>query len=546
MKLENKKVENNETKPQKLRNKTALKQGSFAIVFTAIVIAVAIGINAAAMVLAERVNLEVDLTPKGTNTLSEENIAYLQKVDQEVVITVCLKKEDYVDGIASVAANKGVQDAEGSASALDYFEQTINLLSQYNKYSDNITIKYVDPYSPAFEEIKAGHEDIGVGDIIVESIKVIDGEESKKSELLTFDEIYMLESVSASMYLGYASYNVVGNDIESKLTSAIYKVTSDYTPKALVLEHHCKKDNVTDYAKLLGKNNFDVDYFSDNFITEIDKDVDMLIIAEPREDFTPEEIEAISEWLNNEGLMDKGLLFFAAVDSPDTPNLDAFLEEWGIAFEDGVQYETDARAYYNGDHTHIAYFPTTANEKTEDTVLQGYNKALSKTSGCLSANNVPISTLFKEERGRLVTPLILTAFETTVVAPLDRTSDWEPDGSFEQNQHYGVVASSQSEYDGNNKLHTSYVITFASRDFINAAWIEETKTNTDMVLSLAKVASSVEDDGITFQMRRLEANNFEVPATALQIQIMSYIFQWGCPLVLIAAGIVIFVRRLRR
>lgn len=547
MNLKKKTTEIAEAKPQKLRNKTALKQGSFAIAFTAIVIAVIVGVNALVMVLAERTNLELDLTAKGTNTLTEENIAYLQKVEDEVVITVCLKKEDYVDGVAEVAANyKSVQDAEGSASALDYFEQTINLLSQYNKYNDHITIKYVDPYSPEFTEIKTEYADADIGDIIVECIKVIDQEESKRGELLTFDDIYTLESVSASMYLGYKSYNVVGNNIESVLTSAIYKVTSDETPKALVVEHHCRKENVKDYAAFLGQNNFDIEYFSDNFLTEIDKEIDMMIIAEPREDFTPEEIEAISEWLYNEGNFDKGLLFFAAVDSPDTPNLDSFLEEWGIVLEDGVQYETNDGYYYNGDHTVMPYFPSSDLEGSEDTVIQSFNKALAGTTYCLSGENVPISTLFKEEGGRLVTPLLKTYADTTVIAPLDRANDWTPDGSLEQNQHYGVVASSESEYDSNNKLHTSYVITFASRDFINSAWFVETKVNANAVLSLAKVASSVADDGITFQMRRLEGNYFEVPATALQINIMSYIFQWGCPLILVAAGVVVFVRRLRR
>ena len=79
----------------KLKNKAALKHGAFSIAFTAIIVAVAVGVNVLMAVLAERVNLDVDISLSGDNTLSEENVNFIKDLDEKITIYVYATREEF-------------------------------------------------------------------------------------------------------------------------------------------------------------------------------------------------------------------------------------------------------------------------------------------------------------------------------------------------------------------------------------------------------------------------------------------------------------------
>ena len=291
----------NTDKPKKLRNKAKLKHGGFAIAITAVVIAVAVAVNLLFAIVAERVNLDIDISLSGDNTLSEENVKYIKGLKDKVTITVCFTREDFASGTEYVAQNMYMaSDTTGTNDGVyAYYEQTLNLLDLYSVYSPNITLKFVDPYDPSFSEIANKYTGINIGDILVECEKEIGGEKYTKSEILSFDDVYYLteeENYYSQMFgSGYKTYIVSGNKIESALTSAIFKTTSNETQKVLVLGHHSAEDNIKDYIDYLKQNNFDVTNFADYTLNEIDKDVDLIIIAAPNQDFAAKELEVIDE-----------------------------------------------------------------------------------------------------------------------------------------------------------------------------------------------------------------------------------------------------------
>jgi ABC-2 type transport system permease protein len=532
-------------KRPKLRNKGAWKQGGYAVAITAVIIAVAVAVNFLFAVLAERVNLDIDVSLTGANTLSEENIDYIKSLDKKVTVTVCFKQEDFVSGTEYVAQNKYLAtDNTGSGvSGSSYYKQSLSLLDRYDVYSENITVKFVDPYDPSFSEITKKYTNVQMGDIIVECAKTVEGKEAVRSEILSFDDIYYLtEDDTYSSYLGYSSYIVSGNNLETALTSAIYKVTSDNTQKALVLEHHCKTGNLTEYIAYLKQNNFDVEMFSESVLNEIDPDVDMVIIAEPKEDFATEELNVIDEWLYNGGQRGKGLMYLASPSSPDMPNLFAYLEEWGVAFEEGTLYETEKNYQVFGEATTNFFVP--AEISGEDDVTKQFVDIMNN-SEAIAGGNVPLLQVFEQEGLRLTTPIAVTPGETVVVAPLDATSGWTPDGSYEKNQHIGILMSTEADY-VENQLCVSYVAVFSSRDFVDSYWFTSYDVNSDVIINTAKVISGAEDDGKTFTMRKMSNDTFSDVVTSEAISVMSVIFQWMLPLMLIAIGIVVFVRRSRR
>lgn len=541
-----KQTEEQSLKPKKLRNKGAWKQGGYALAITAVIIAVAVAVNLLFAVLAERVNLDIDISLSGDNTLSEENVEYIKKLDEKVNITVCFTKEDFSSGTEYVAQNyHNASDTTGSNDGVySYYEQSLNLLELYSVYSENITLNFVDPYDPSFSEVTKKYSNIQMGDIIVECVKTIGDEKYTRNEILSFDDIYYLaEDDTYASYFGYSSYIVSGNNLETALTSAIYKVTSDETQKVLVLEHHCKENNLTDYIKYLEQNNFDVEIFSEKVLNDIDKDVDMVIIAEPTEDFAATELDIIDEWLYNGALRGKGLMYFASPSSPDMPNLLSYLEEWGVAFDEGILYETEANYQVFGDATTNIFIP--AETESEDDVTAQFADVMNKAE-VIAGGNVPILQVYEEDGIRLTTPVAVTPSDTVVVKPLNAGSDWTPDGSYDQNQHIGILMATEADY-VDNVLCTSYVAVFSSRDFVDPYWFSTGyDVNADAIINTAKVISGASEDGVKFSMKRMEDQTFSDIVTADTIAVMRVIFQWVLPLLLIVSGIVIFVRRSRR
>ena len=118
------------------RNKNLFKHGSYAIILTAVVVAVTIAFNTTFALLAERVNLDIDLTLTKDNSLDIENVEFLKGIDKEVKITVCASKADYVGGYMNYYAQNYFMTTDNTGK---YYEQTMTLLDLYSVYSDKIT-----------------------------------------------------------------------------------------------------------------------------------------------------------------------------------------------------------------------------------------------------------------------------------------------------------------------------------------------------------------------------------------------------------------------
>jgi paraquat-inducible protein B len=66
------------------------------------------------------------------------------------------------------------------------------------------------------------------------------------------------------------------------------------------------------------------------------------------------------------------------------------------------------------------------------------------------------------------------------------------------------------------------------------------------MVSAAKFISGAEDDGITFTMKKMNNRTFTQTVSFEAYQVMGVIFQWILPIITLAIGIVVFIRRARR
>ena len=530
------KKDKNAPDAKKKINTNSLKHGGYAIAVTAIVVALAVGVNILFAALAARVNLDIDISLKGTNTLSEENVEFIKNLDTDVTLKVCADKDEYLDLLYEVASNYyGVNQ---DSTALTYYQQALNFLELYAVYSEKVKLEFVDPYDPSFTAVTQEYGDtLMPADIIVESNQTVDGKEVKRSQIINFDDIFYLKQEGSSYY----SYSVLsGSNFESALTSAIYKVISAETKQALIVNAHCTPDEAAAYKSQLELNNFEFIEDDAKIISEISSDIDLVIICAPKEDFMVEELDAIDEWLYNGGQRGKGLIYLASITSPALPNLEAYLEEWGIGFSDAVLFETDDNGHAAGDPTSIIFTPS-PDETDNDTVTDLREKAEVMVSG----GNVPMYQVFEAESLRTTYNLVSTYGDTVVKAPVGSSNEWTPDASYEKARHAGIILTEEASY-VDNILRKSYVAAFSSADFVDEYWIAYYTNKADLTLGVAKTAAGAEDDGISFDMKTTESASFAEAITEGSSKTISIIFQWIIPLLLIAFGIYVYVRRARR
>ena len=529
------------SKQKKLMNFNALKHGGLSIAFTAIVLAVAIGVNMLFGFLSQRFNLDIDISLQKANTLSQENIDFLKGLEKKVEIIVCCAEEDYSgSGLMADAAYNYFSAVDETG---EYFDQTLTLLGLYEKYSENITVTFADPYDPSFAEIEKEYSASlpDIGDIIVECYQTVDGKLMTRSAIIGFDDIYYLTEDSASAYYGSTSYLISGNNLETELTSAIYKVTSAETKQALIIGTHCNPTVAYEYGDFLKLNNFDVATQSGSSIGEISDKYDLVLIDSPKEDFLPEELEALDEWLYNGGQRGKGLMYLASISSPSTPNLNSFLEEWGITYGDGILYETDSAFSMPNDHNTIYFEYSETNGNGNE-----FDKIINENQGLIAGGARPLYQSFEENGNRKTSPIVLTASDSVVIQEVSTVgTNWEPDGTFEQEKHIGILLAEDTE-PVDNVYRSSYVMAFSAADFVSSYWISEYALNREPMVSAAKFISGAEDDGKTFTMKKMNNRTFTQTVSFEAYQVMGVLFQWILPIITLAIGIVVFIRRARR
>ncbi|MBO7217171.1 MAG: Gldg family protein [Clostridia bacterium] len=530
-------VETAKVKTRRFINRAKMKYGSYALAISAIVIAVAVGVNVLFGVLADRVNLDIDISLKGENTLTEENIEFLKTVSVPVTLTVCASKESYINDLDYYTGQSFGVTESGSA----YYEQTVRFLDLYTKYSDNISVEFIDLQNPESAALIQQYSDYGInyGDIIVSAKHMVDGKESVRDTVVGYDDLYYLYDQYAQYY-GYStgSYVVNGNYFEKAVSSAIRKVASEETIKVGVISTHCTPDNVTYFGNMLNLNNFELSDIKDPVISEISKDLSMLIIAAPTEDFAVSELEAIDTWLYNNGEKGKGLLFFASATSPEMPNLCSYLEEWGISVGSGILFDTNEQSHLPSDPMTMLYSAATEDNDVVKAVVEG-------TANYIVSSAVPLTAIIENDGTRSTHIPVKTYSEDVVVAPLGSGTSWQAPKDAVKEQMAGIIVSKEEEY-VNNEPKVSYVVAFASVSFVSES-ISETYSAADNMyaaLNAANLSVGADENEFSFYMKSFEAETYTVTAEASKA--ITYIFQWGIPVLLIICGIVVFVRRRSR
>lgn len=239
----------------------AFRGGSYAMVVTAIVLAIAVLINVAVSALPTNLT-QFDISAAKLYSITSNTKVVVNNLKEDVTIYWIVQADE--------------EDA------------TIErLLDKYDSLSDHVKVEKKNPdVYPTFAEQYTDEE------VANNSLVVVSGD---RSRYIAYDDIYVTD---ADMY----SYSYSTSfDGEGAITSAIDYVVTEDLPQLYVLEGHGEQELPSTFADQITKENIETTQFS--LLTEesVPEEADAVLIYSPQSDISEEEKTKLADYAEGGG-----------------------------------------------------------------------------------------------------------------------------------------------------------------------------------------------------------------------------------------------------
>lgn len=490
-------------------NKKKLKYGSVAAVITVAVIAAVILLNVIVAAFADRYNMSFDLTPGGDFEISQETKDYVSSITENVEI--CTTVDELV-----------FQTTESK-----YFRQAYEVLKKYTQNSDKISLNFVDmTVNPTYVE---KYKQYYSGSITENSI-IIFNADTKRIKVISVNELFNTEINYYTM-----SQSIVSSKAEQVLTSALMYITDPNPKTAVYLDVLTQSANGSNIKTLLDSNGFDV-VTVDPLTEEIPMDADLMVINSPLNDFSQDLVDKIYAFMENEGNYGKNMIYLAGVSQNSTPNIDAFLAEWGIKVGNGIVSENNEQNILSGSGGYAFASYLKSNDYTGGIPSE-------TLSNPVAAYNVrPVERLF-DVQGNVYTTSLLDTSETGVVITTEMMQEYIESGvapTFEE-QPVTIMALANKYTFIDNVQVLSNIVVFGSDEMLNSGLTSQTYFNNgDYFMSIVNKISGKEN-GIYIVAKDLSGTTYQ--ATNAQVSTLRVVFMFVIPAIVAAIGITVWLRR---
>jgi ABC-type uncharacterized transport system involved in gliding motility auxiliary subunit len=462
----------------------------------------------------------MDLTDDDIYSISEETTTYLESLDQDVQIVVLADESDFDDSTI-------------------YLKQASEVIKKYALYGDRVSVEFVDinknpNYVTKFSDVYSG--DLTEGDIVVYREATSD-DDADRIKVLALSDLFTISTDS------YGNSSITQSNAEQELTSAVMYVT-DANPKKAVLVS-TNMPSTVQYAaqsllQILSSNGYDleeVDLLTDDLDIE---STDLLVICAPLNDFNSAVTEKISDYLYNDGDLGKNVVYMANYNQNSTPNIDEFLEEWGLSVDDSYIAETDSSASQTvgiyGEQTYIkSSIGVIANDDYADLV--------SDTTLPIAVPVArPIEVLW-ETNGDRETSVIMTTPTTSALVPSDADSSFDVSTAVTGEQNVMALGSKYIFNDDNEKV-TSNVLVMGSAYMADPYITQDTSYNNGEFLLNTINQLTGKSNGITIVPKSMSISSITIDdAQAVTIKTVVVVI---VPLVVVAIGVVVYFKRRNR
>lgn len=475
------------------------KYGSMAIAFTAIFLVAAVLVNVLGVLITERVGLRWDITDNRLYTISDTTVELLETLPEDINVTV-LATEYYYQN------NSGYRDIR-------------EVLIRYEQLSGGkLSVRYVDPYSnpdivQKYSEISTPSEK----DIIIES--------SKRYKTVSPSDLYDMRAVYTPE--GYKG----GLQAEQKFSSAIMYCLADSLPKAIRTSGH-DEDDLSSLNSLLTTANYSLDKLN-LAINELPEDCALLIITNPKSDFTDIEIERLEKYLDGSGSV---IVFYDTSIGKHLTKFELFMEDWGVAPQDTLVCDSEW-AYPQAPYAVIPALDqshditTSINRNTGDYVVFPYARAWNVIWGNGTVKG------FRRATSLLTTTA--TSYGKSTTSGQNISTFTKQDGDTNGPFYIGVL----SEQNNPNTGSKSNIL------FLSTGFASDSMLDNDMFLNRRLMISAInfmneDSDAIVVEPRYLESESLSMTSADA-----NFIFWSICVVipvgVLVAGGVVWFRRKNR-
>ena len=287
------------------------RNGVYSAGLVGIVIAIVVVINLIAGQMPDSLK-NIDLSDTHIYEISDTSVDMLKDLDKDIKVQV-------------------ITELDSMDSRIETF------VKKYASLSNHIEVEWTDSvqHPAVLQEYDTD------GDIIVVSC-----EETGKTTTIAFSDIIQYD---------YSSYYTTGQmtesafDGEGQLTSAVNYVASE-TESMIYRTSGQGEDTISSsISELLTKNNISTKELNLSMNPEIPEDCQLLLLNAPTSDITDDELNLISDYMENGG---KVYLILGDT-TKETPNLDSLMASYGLEKVDG--YIADMERCYQGNY--YAIFP---------------------------------------------------------------------------------------------------------------------------------------------------------------------------------------------
>lgn len=549
-----------EKRQNKLKRRKKLKYGGVATAVTVIFVAVVVLVNVIATQLGKRYpNVKLDLTTSNVYEISDETLDYIKNLQQDVTIAI---------------------SAEESNFQTDKYNKMVSeTIAKYQGYSDHISVQYFDTTKDP--DILAEYQDLYGSSISSGEIIVASGERVKVYN--AFTDMFDLDEEAYQYYqYGYGSLAdcITGFKGEQTLTSAIMNVT-DSNPKSVAVIATSNGDYIyaatqaNYYAlsateNLLKDNGYDVtevDMVTDTLDTET---YDIVLLPAPSSDLTTDAVTKLTDFLYNDGNLGKQLIYFADYTQGSTPNLDAFLKEWNIQVDRSVVQDDSNNSQTANIVLGSSAFPIVTTNADEDD--KGYDGNLTNASlpilapmarpiDELTANNGrTVTALLSSSSGSFRYPLSTpssddseetedsdaTASEETTEAATEDTTEatattTEFDAESAEKSTNMVMVLCRDQQSTGSDFIESDVIALGSMSLMDYYLVQDSSYNNAEYFVGLLNAICGKEDSIVIATKDLSQTS--ISTTDTQLKVIRTVVVVVIPLAVVAAGVVVAIRR---
>lgn len=470
-------------------NMKNIKHASVSVLFILFFAAFVMLANVLVNFMSTRFSLKLDMTPDKIYQLDESTKEMLSEMEKDVTVYMLREETEMQQGSNNYVLETVYQMATASGGKI-----------KYEFISPNKNPAFFDKYANA-----KGNENAM---LIVSS--------DSRYKVINSNEMLSASESGSSLYI----------NVESAIDTALLYVLSDRSTKAGMVSGH-NEVSVEGFNNLLSSNGMEqvpVNLLSE----EIPEDVTNLVIMAPTIDFTAQEISKIDKFLQKDG---NNIFVFWNFLSPKLEVLERYLSEWGVSV--GSQIILDQQQAYQMPAGVFAQY--TDNDATQ-------SMAANQETRIFLPYCRPLDMLWAEKSYTRVVPLANTSNQSYGRVMTDDADIYsakqanEPAGPF----HAAIMSEKNQQKPGGQLEYNS------SRIFVFGSYIMCDESAMSVLSNRSFITALVGygNEGIkTMQVMPKVVKDSDLNIYRSSMTIYWWVLIVFMPLIIIAAGVYIFIRR---